>query len=321
MNSPEQPRGSVAVTGGSGFVGRHVVRRLLAAGWHVRALLRRPDALDDLAAAGSVSVLHGDLAGEDTLGRLVAGADAVVHCAGLVAARSTREFMAVNSEGTARLLRAVGAAGTAPRFVLVSSLAAREPQLSPYARSKRQAEEQLRSLGAGLHWQILRPPVVYGPGDRATLPLFRQFARGLALCPAGSGRFSMIYVEDLAAAAADLLQTNLAPGQVLELDDGTAEGYGWPDVLATAERQLGRPIRVLAVPRPLQRVAAVLSTAGAALTGRAPMLSQGKVNEITYPDWVCRHDRLDDCFSWRPRVGLDEGFARTLAWYKAAGWL
>ncbi len=321
MTSPEQPRGSVAVTGGSGFVGRPQVRRLLESGWQVRALLRRPDALDDLAAAGPITTLQGDLASEDALGRLVAGADAVIHCAGLVAARSAREFMAVNSEATARLLRAVREAGAAPRIVLVSSLAAREPQLSPYARSKRQAEEHLRALGAGLDWQILRPPVVYGPGDRATLPLFRQFARGLALCPAGSGRFSMIYVEDLAAAAVELLQQDLAPGQVLELDDGTAAGYGWPEVLAAAERQLGRRIRVLAVPRPLQRVAAGLSTAGAALTGRAPLLSQGKVNEIAHPDWVCRRDTPDDCFSWLPRVGLDEGFARTLAWYKAAGWL
>ena len=321
MTLPEEPRGTVALTGGSGFVGSHLLKRLREAGWHVRALVRRPDALGEQATTQGTTPVHGDLHSESALRDLVRGADAVIHCAGLVAARRPAEFQQVNAEGTARLLQAVQAAGGSPKVILVSSLAAREPQLSPYARSKRQAEEKLRELGTGLDWQILRPPVVYGPGDRATLPLFRQFARGLVLRPAGAGRFSMIYVEDLADAALDLLLSDLAAGQILEIDDGAESGYGWPEVLAAAERQLGRPIRALAVPRAVQRLAAALNTAGAAVTGKAPVLSQGKVNEIAHPDWVSRRDRLDDCFSWRPLVGLDEGFSRTLAWYKAAGWL
>jgi nucleoside-diphosphate-sugar epimerase len=163
--------------------------------------------------------------------------------------------------------------------------------------------------------------VVYGPGDRATLPLFRQFARGLALRPSGKGRFSMLYVDDLAAAATTLLTQTSPAGQIMELHDGTVGGYDWPAVLATAERQLGRPVRALGVPPALQRLAAALSTAAAAVTGRAPLLTQGKVNEIGHPDWVCRNNLLGDCISWRPEVGLDEGFSRTVAWYKAAGWL
>jgi uncharacterized protein YbjT (DUF2867 family) len=318
MNSRPSPRDCVALTGATGFVGGHLLRRLTAAGWQVRALTRRPAALDPGEA---VTPVVGDLESEAALTELVAGATAVVHCAGLVAARSAAEFQQVNAEGTARLLRATTSSATPPRFLLISSLAAREPQLSAYAASKRRAEEILCDRMAGHAWQVLRPPVVYGPGDRATLPLFRQCARGLVLRPAGEGRFSMLYVEDLADAVTALLAQDAPAGRIMELDDGKADGYGWEEVLATAERQLGRRIRSLAVPRPVQRLAAALGSLGAAATGRPAMLSQGKVNEIAHPDWVCRNGLLGDCISWRAAVGLDEGFSNTAAWYKAAGWL
>jgi 2-alkyl-3-oxoalkanoate reductase len=318
MTTAAATHGCVALTGATGFVGGHLLRRLTAAGWRVRALARRPDAL---APAEGLTIVPGDLGSDAALADLLSGADAVVHCAGLVAARSTAEFHRVNAEGTGRLLAATGKASTTPRFLLISSLAAREPQLSAYAHSKRQAEEALQRDAAALDWQILRPPVIYGPGDRATLPLFRQFARGLVLRPAGAGRFSMLYVEDLAAAVANLLEQPAPAGAVLELDDGRGGGYGWPEVLAAAERQAGQRIRAIPVPRSVQRLVAAAGGLGAAVTGRPPLLSQGKVNEIAHPDWVCRPPLLGDCISWRPAVGLDEGFARTLAWYKAAGWL
>lgn len=318
MSDPQTHRGCVALTGATGFVGRHLLRRLAEDGWRLRALIRRPGALE--APPPGVEPVVGDLDSDRALAALVQGTDAVVHCAGLVAARNAAEFRRVNAGGTARLLRAAAAAGR-PRFLLISSLAAREPQLSSYAASKRQAEEVLRQQAGGLAWQALRPPVVYGPGDRATLPLFRQFSRGLVLRPAGSGRFSMLYVGDLAAAVAALLAQGGPQGAVLELDDGRPGGYGWPEVIAAAERQLGRRIRALPVPQPVQRLAAAAGALGAAFAGRPPILSQGKVNELAHPDWVCRDALLGDYLSWRPAVGLDEGFALTAAWYKAAGWL
>ncbi len=319
-------RGCVALTGATGFVGSHLLRRLLAEGWQVRALARRPEALaqalaDTLATGAPLTAVQGDLENDAALAELLEGAQAVVHCAGLVAARSAAEFRRANAESTARLAAAAARTGTARRFLLISSLAAREPQLSPYAASKRQAEAALERGAAQLNWQALRPPVVYGPGDRATLPLFRQFARGMVLRPAGAGRFSMLYVEDLAAAVAALLNQDAPRGAVLELDDGRPGGYGWPEVLAIAEAQLKRRVRGLPVPRPLQRLAAAAGELGAAVTGRPALLSQGKVNEISHPDWVCGAPLLGDCISWRPAVGLDEGFSRTFAWYKAAGWL
>ncbi|WP_420347730.1 NAD-dependent epimerase/dehydratase family protein [Pelagibius sp.] len=319
MSQIAAPPGCVALTGATGFVGGHILRQLTAAGWQVRALTRRSDGLG--SPGPGVTPVVGGLESEAALAELVKGADAVVHCAGLVAARRLRDFDQVNHRGTARLAEIASSAPVPPRFLLISTLAARAPQVSRYAASKHLGEEALRQRGDALFWQILRPPVVYGPGDRATLGLFRQFSRGLAVIPRSRGRFSMIYAEDLAAGVAALLRGSAPGASILEIDDGRAGGYGWADVTAAAENRLGHRVRSIAVPGTVQRLAAAASVGAALLTGRAPMLSQGKVSEIAYPDWVCRTNRLNDFAFWQPAVGFEEGLSKTLAWYKAAGWL
>ena len=319
MNTATTTLGSIALTGATGFVGGHILRQLAGAGWTVRALTRRKDGLAGVGA--SVVPVVGTLDSPAALAELVEGADAVVHCAGLVAARRRRDFHTVNTQGTESLVRAAAGGNREPRFILISSLAAREPALSAYAASKRAAEEVLGRRGEGLAWQVLRPPAVYGPGDRATFDLFRQFSKGLAVLPRSGGRFSMIYVEDLAAAVVALLSAGKLRPQVLELDDGRPGGYGWNDLLGIAESQLGHKIRTIAVPQPVQRLVAAASGLAALVTGGVPFLSQGKVSEIAHPDWVCHGPLLGEVVSWRPTTRFDEGFPRTLAWYKAAGWL
>ncbi len=319
MSTSSPYAGCVALTGATGFVGGHILRQLVTGGWQVKALTRRKDALSEGDEA--VTPVVGALESPAALADLVDGVDAVVHCAGLVAARRRDEFHAANAVGTENLLRATSAASGTARFILISSLAAREPGLSPYAASKREAEDILRNEAGDIAWQILRPPVVYGPGDRATLDLFRQFYRGLALLPRNGGRFSMIHVMDLAAAVAALLRADELPPQIMELDDGKPGGYGWDELVTIAEAQLGRKVRRIAVPPPLQRVVAAASVAVATVTGGIPFLSQGKVNEISHPDWVSRSNLLSEAVPWKPLVRFDQGFPTTLAWYKAAGWL
>lgn len=319
MSTSPPYAGCVALTGATGFVGGHILRQLVTSGWRVKALTRRKDALAEGNKA--VTPVVGALETPAALAELMEGVEAVVHCAGLVAARRRDDFHVANAVGTENLLRAASAASGKPRFILISSLAAREPGLSPYAASKRKAEEVLRRDAGEITWQILRPPVIYGPGDRATLDLFRQFYRGLALLPRSGGRFSMIYVTDLAAAVAALLRADNLPPRIMELDDGKSDGYGWDELLTIAEAQLGHRVRRIAVPPPLQRVVAAASVAVATVTGGIPFLSQGKVNEISHPDWVSRSNLLSAAVPWKPLVSFDEGFPMTLAWYKAAGWL
>ena len=142
-----------------------------------------------------------------SLRRLVEGTRAVVHCSGSHSGTPAQRFHRVNVAGTARLVSVTAESQARPRVLLMSSLAAREPAVSPYAASKRGGEEALFREAQGLEHLCLRLPAVYGPGDRATLALFRQLNRGLAVLPAPlDNRFSLLYIQDLVGLVERLLQ-------------------------------------------------------------------------------------------------------------------
>ncbi|RMD61318.1 MAG: NAD(P)-dependent oxidoreductase [Alphaproteobacteria bacterium] len=325
---PRSPRSVgrlVALTGASGFVGGHIAQALVAAGWQVRVLMRRPPSGPPLAAL-PVDVVSGSLADRGSLQRLVEGADAVVHVAGVVRARTRRAFFQVNADGVANLLAAVHATaggGAMPHFLLLSSLAARAPAVSAYAASKRAGEDMLRARAGPVPWTILRPPVIYGPRDRNTLAFFRIIAKGIAPLPApDAARVSCLHASDLAAAVCTLLTAAEAmSGQICEIDDGCAGGYSWRTMIETAAAHLGVRPRFVRIPAPLLNVVAAMAAGAGLVTGTAPILTPGKVREIRHLDWVCRDTRMQTHTAWRPRVPLDTGFARTVAWYRREKWL
>src|SRR6478735_5900674 len=179
----------LAVTGGTGFVGAHLLDVALAAGHSVKALTRRPQ-----GARAGVEWVSGDLADRGALEQLVGDADALIHLAGVITAPNSAAFELGNVAGTLSMLAAATAGGV-HRFVHVSTLAAREPKLSLYGGSKRKAEDLVMS--SGLDWAVVRPPAVYGPGDTETLELFRMAKLGLMLMPP-KGRVSLLHVHDLA---------------------------------------------------------------------------------------------------------------------------
>lgn len=299
----------VALTGATGFIGGAVAARLASAGWQVRALVR--PASDDRRLSVRVDRVHGSLHDPRSLGRLVRGARAVVHCAGLVRGASRDEFERANVEGVARLAQAVVREVPPPRVILVSSVAARRPELSDYAASKLAGERALAA--AAPEWTILRPPAVYGPGDRELLPLLRWMQRGVGLVLGPwSGRFSLLYVEDLADAVTRLTETDGPANAVFELHDGSPAGHAWDDVLAAVGRLRGRPVRRVTVPAPVLGLLAGANVLLARARGRAPMLTPGKVRELTHPDWVCDNTALTTATGWTPRFDLDAGLRRTL---------
>ncbi len=305
----------VALTGATGFIGRHTVHRL-ARDHRVRALVRTP--AEDLAALG-VETVRGDLDDDAALARLVRGAEVVLHLAGAVHARDRRTFFRVNADGSERLAHAAAAARVS-RFVLVSSLAAREPHVSAYAASKAEAEARVLAVGRPFELVIVRPPAIYGPGDRATLDLVRGLARGLLPLPAARrGRFSLLYVEDLAELLVRLVDAPGLDGLVLEPDDGRTGGWGWDELAAVATTVTGRPVRVLPIPRPLAWLLALAGEVAARLRGTAPPLPRDRLGQLYHPDWVCAPQALCHLPDWRPRVDLAEGLRRTLDWYRASG--
>jgi 2-alkyl-3-oxoalkanoate reductase len=304
----------VAVTGATGFVGPHLVAALARRGWKIRLLVRRWSPLPSLAGVEAELVL-GDVSDEAALRRLVDGADTVIHAAGLIKARRSSDFRTVNRDGTALVSKLAPTA----RFVLLSSLAAREPLLSPYGASKRAAEEAV--AGRSGPWLAVRAPAVYGPGDRETLAYFRAVARGFAPRPnLPDARLSLIHVADLAEALA-LAVERPPPASVCEIDDGREGGYGYGDMQAAAEAALGRTARTLAIPRIAMEGVALVNRASHALGGPVQILTPGKVKEIFHSDWAVHDRRLAAAIGFAARYDLASGFGDTILWYRRQGWL
>ena len=304
----------VAVTGATGFVGPHLVSALARHGFKLRLLIRRWSPMPSLPCVEAEIVL-GDLGDEAALRRLVDGADTVVHAAGLIKARTPAEFLAVNRDGTARL----SALAPEARFILLSSLAAREPQLSAYADSKRAAEQVV--AGRTGAWLVVRAPAVYGPGDRETLAYFRAAARGVAPRPRLDGaRLALIHVEDLAEALARAVE-QAPPASVYEIDDGREGGYGYADMAAAAGAALGRAVWSLPIPRTVMEIVGAANGARHTLGGAVQILTRAKVGEMFHPDWTVHDHRLAETTGFRPRYELTAGFHNTILWYRRHGWL
>ncbi len=303
---------TIALTGATGFIGSALARRLEATGWQIRALVR-PISLAARHAGIATQWLEGDLEDLDSLRLLVRDAHTVVHCAGVVRGASQAHFNRVNVDGVARLVRAATEQHRVPRFLLISSLAAREPDLSFYAASKRQGEETLAAVAGEMRWAVLRPPAVYGPGDKELLPLFRWIGRGIApVLGSSSARFSLLYVEDLAEAVIQWLNCGNTERQLFELHDGYPDGYTWSDVIDTVARSYGRRVVRVQVPVSTLRLLARLNSIMARVFGYAPMLTPGKVRELNHANWVCDNSVLSRATGWTPRVSLEEGLRRTL---------
>lgn len=320
----------VFVTGGTGFVGAHLVEALRAHGDRVTCLARSPAKVQTRGWT-DVRVVHGDLDDLDALRTGCAGAEVIYHLAGRISARDLDDFMRANRDGTDNLLEA--AADEPPkRFVLVSSLAAGGPTVpgqpvdetrrpapvTPYGRSKLAAEVLVR--GTAFPWTIVRPPLVYGEWDRELLKVFRLARAGVVpVFGDGSQELSVIYAGDLAAA---LIAAAGASAAANQLYYAAHAAVTTSRTLAHAiGRAVGRSPRVMAVPAPLTRGLLWAIGTLAHLAGRATLLAADKANEFLAPAWTCLPDRLMRDTGWRPQVELETGLARTAAWYRSQGWL
>jgi nucleoside-diphosphate-sugar epimerase len=309
--------GVVAVTGASGFIGRAVCRLLSSNGYRVHALVRSAARAEPLRPFVDTTVF-GDIGDPDALERLACDSDAVVHCAGAVRGATQEAFDRVNVDGVATVVRVLSALKPAPRLLCLSSLAAREPGLSLYATSKRRGEEILEQQAGGLEWLALRPPAVYGPGDRELLPLFRLMARGFAPVPGAlQARFSMIHVDDIAALVLAWLRGAGVRNGIYTLHDGRDGGYDWQEVADTVAAICARRVRLVAVPAGLLSLTAWINRRLALSFGYAPMLTPEKLRELRHPDWVCDNDAITAVLDWQPQLQLDQGLRSTPGWCAA----
>ena len=298
----------IAVTGASGFIGRAIVSTLIADGHTVTALVRRPEAAGELRALGAAPLV-GRLDQPERLDRLCERADALIHAAGVTRGITYADFEAANVVGSAAVFAAAARADLP--VLALSSLAARHPDVSPYALSKRAMERLLSGHDAPATAFVLRPPAVYGPGDREIAPLFAAMQRGMALTPGrGQTRFSMLHVQDLADAVLAWITQGARATGVHEIDDGASGGHDWDDIIAQASQLLGRRVRRLRVPSRALGWAGQINAAFARRAGYAPMLTPAKAAELTYPDWVADTASLHAALDWQPRITLIQGMGQ-----------
>jgi nucleoside-diphosphate-sugar epimerase len=321
----------ILITGGTGFIGGHLVEAACARGERVRCLIRRDSfKRHPFALPVEAEIAFGDLVSGEGLREALAGAGTVIHLAGVTKALATSEFYSGNARATENLARAV--AGRGVRLVHVSSLAAIGPSsdgtpvsedaephpVTHYGKSKLEGERIARALVPDA--VIVRPAVVYGPRDTDVLEIFRSISRGLVLEISGGERwFQAIYVKDLADGLLAAARTPQASGRAYFL--AHAKAVSWSELSSAAARSMRKRTRVLRIPWPLAYAVGGCAELCSRLTGKRTILSREKVKEARCRHWTCDTRRAAQELGFEAQTSLELGLAQTLAWYKETGWL
>lgn len=298
----------LALTGATGFVGKATVDHARACGHQVRALTRR-----DQPPRDGVTWIPGSLDDETALARLAAGADAVLHIAGVVNAPTPAGFITGNVDGTRRMVAAAASQGVR-RFVHVSSLSAREPDLSLYGKSKALAEEEVRA--SGLDWTMIRPPGVYGPGDLEMRDIFRMAKLGFVVLPP-AGRVSLVHVSDLARLLVAMAESDTGR-HIYECDDGVDGGYSHAEFARLVGGAVGKRPIPLHVPRALLHF---VGHADRFLREANAKLTPDRAAYLSHPDWTATPHHRPPASLWTPQIATLDGLVETADWYRSNGLL
>lgn len=303
---------TIAITGATGFVGGRMLDLAVRDGYTIRALTRRKQ--DDRPG---VAWVRGALDDKNSLAELCAGADMILHIAGVVNAPDRAGFESGNIAGTLAVVEAAKHAGTR-RFIHVSSLAATQPQLSIYGETKAKAEKIVAT--SGLDWTIIRPPAVYGPGDGEFLDLFKMARLGFVTMPPNAdGRLSVIHVEDLCHALLALLpeQEDLT-AQIFEVDDGKPGGWTQASFARAIGWAIGKRISPVGIPKSLLRLGA---RADRLVRRDKAKLTADRVNYFCHDDWTIDPAKRLPSQLWQAQIETREGLKDTANWYRQNDWL
>lgn len=329
--------GTILVTGATGFIGQRFVQALLDRRESVRCLVRaaRPGLL-----RGAELVL-GDVLRPQSLAKALTDVDVVYHLAGATSVRHPAEYRRVNTVGTQHLAAACAAMARPPVVVYLSSLAAAGPALadrprresdlpapvSRYGQSKLAGEQALRVVADRVPTTVVRAVAVFGPGDVHTVRLFRAAKMGVNGVP-GSGdvRLSWVYVEDVVRS----LLLAAERGARITRDDPAAGTYfvalddrpTLREIGELAGRLVGAPgVRTVALPPPFCRFWGHVIDLWVSLTGKPRLLTSDKMRDALAGSWTCETDKARRELGFTAEVGLEEGFTRAVAWYRAQGLL
>ena len=327
----------VLVTGSSGFIGAQVLRHLAAEeGVLVRVFLR-PESHGGVFPEG-VEVVRGSFGDREALAGAVRGVDRIVHLAGVTKAFDEAGYDAGNVMPVTNMLEAVREHNRGlKRFLFVSSLTVAGPALeglrgvsehdtpapvSAYGRSKLRAEALCLECADDFPVTIVRPPAVYGPGDRDVLQVFQMLAKGVLLSAGSQARqrFSLIYVDDLVDGMMMAARSEAAAGGIYYIT--SPRSLSWDELIAAAQPVVGfSSIRKFSLPEPLLFFVATLLGAVGSIRKKPALINRDKVNELVQDYWVCSSGRAERDFGFRAQTSLAEGIAKTISWYRQQGWL
>jgi nucleoside-diphosphate-sugar epimerase len=319
----------VFLTGGTGFIGSHLIEILLAQGEEVFALVRDP-ARATWREGRNVHLLRGDLF---SIPALPSGIDLVFHLAGKTKARKSADYYTANVEGTASLFRTLLASGASPRVVCLSSLAAAGPcrgasgvkesdpaqPVTHYGRSKLLAEEEALRYKGRFPLTIIRACAIYGPRDTDFLDFFRWIDRGILPTIRGRKLVSLCYVKDLVEALMLCGRKNLPSGEILNIADPRA--YTWEDVGEAAGLTLGKRLKKVIIPLTLFYFIAGLSEFADRFKTKPGIINRQKYQDLKQPAWIADVSKARELLSFQPRFDLETGLKDTLDWYVEQGWL
>ena len=328
------------VTGGTGFIGSHLVELLVDQGYHVTCLIRQTSNLRWLnhllnAKSPQVQLVMGNLHDSDVLQQHVRDADLVFHLAGLTKAPDAATYDRVNAEGTKCLIEAcLGAQTSLDRFVYCSSLAAVGPSsdatpntedvtpqpLTDYGSSKLKGELIVCQYADQLPITIIRPPAVYGPRDVDIFLFFQMINRGIMPILGDADKLlSLVHVKDLVAGIYAAAVSERAIGETYFLTDGDIHTWmGIERVIADALEM--RPLKVK-VPLSLLDFISIFTETAAKITHQAPTLNRQRVRDLKQRFWICDSTKAQKELGYRPAYFLERGMQETVSWYRANGWL
>ena len=322
------------VTGGTGFIGSHLVEALLQRGVQVQCLLRKTSDLKWLKGL-PIEVTFGDCNDKTSLKEAVKGADQIFHIAGVTKAVHEKTYFEVNAFGTENLIHACLENNPhIQKFIYLSSQAAAGPcrngnkkresdpcePVSAYGQSKRMGEELALAHAHQIPLLILRPCAVYGPRERDIYTFFKLLSKRIKPCLSGEDQhLSLCYVEDIIQAILLAAQSQEPSGEIFFLSDG--QDYRLEEMGDTFAQAMGVKAYCLRVPEWVIIRMASFSEYLSKFSGKPPLLNKGKIEEMVQRNWVCDITKARTALGFEPHIPLAQGAKLTFEWYKKENWL
>lgn len=322
------------VTGSNGFVGSHLVDRLLVEGYRVRCITRKSSNLKWLEGK-DVEIFDCGLMDKAGLREAFAGASYIYHVAGVVKAKRAEGYFKGNVDTTRNLLEvALEFKENIKRFLIVSSQTAAGPSFSEeaideevtphpittYGRSKLAGEEVGREFMDRLPVTICRAPAVYGERDTEIFIFFQTFSKGLMTqIGFNEKKVSLIHVEDLVNGFIQAAESEKAAGQVYFIS--SEKYYTWEEIGKVTAKALDKKPLKIKIPHFLVFIIMAVAQFFALFTPKATILNIEKAKDITRPYWTCDTSKAARDFGYRQKISLEEGIKRTCDWYKKMGWI